>query len=81
MSSDLANLSLHTPYTASDDVVIGEGTRLSIAHIGSLSLPTATYPLLLKLAIYVPNMSVNLISASTLCATNAMTVLFLDSYF
>ncbi|KAL6321050.1 hypothetical protein AAG906_012034 [Vitis piasezkii] len=32
---DLSNLSLHTPYTGSDDIMIGDGSSLLITHTGT----------------------------------------------
>uniref|UniRef100_A0A0D3AH30 Retrovirus-related Pol polyprotein from transposon TNT 1-94-like beta-barrel domain-containing protein n=2 Tax=Brassica oleracea var. oleracea TaxID=109376 RepID=A0A0D3AH30_BRAOL len=32
MTSDLANLSLHTPYNGGDDVILGDGSGLNISH-------------------------------------------------
>ncbi|KAA8542771.1 hypothetical protein F0562_023923 [Nyssa sinensis] len=34
MTIDLANLSLHSPYEGSDDVVVSNGAGLNITHIG-----------------------------------------------
>jgi hypothetical protein len=38
VTTNLNNLSLHASYTRSDDVMIGDGTGLSITHTGSTSL-------------------------------------------
>ncbi|KAL6335792.1 hypothetical protein AAG906_039555 [Vitis piasezkii] len=32
VTADLSNLSLHTPYTGSDDIMIGDGSSLPITH-------------------------------------------------
>lgn len=40
MTSDLTNLSLHTPYHGGDDVLLGDGSALQITHSGSTSLPS-----------------------------------------
>lgn len=34
ITSDLANLSIHTEYDGTNEVVIGDGSSLSISHIG-----------------------------------------------
>ncbi|KAL5858239.1 hypothetical protein ACOSQ3_005697 [Xanthoceras sorbifolium] len=47
VTTDLSNLSLHAPYTGSDDVMIGDGTGLSITHTNSISLPTLLGPYLI----------------------------------
>lgn len=39
ITSDLANLSLHQPYTGSDEVLIGDGSGLAITHTDSSLLP------------------------------------------
>ena len=81
ITTDLANLSFHSPYTASDQLVIGDGSGLHISHTGSVSLPTCSAPLLLTNVLYVPSMSRNLISVSALCATNRVEVVFFESHF
>ncbi|RWR81507.1 hypothetical protein CKAN_01019400 [Cinnamomum micranthum f. kanehirae] len=35
VTSDLSNLSLHTPYLGNDDIMIGDGTNLPITHTGT----------------------------------------------
>ena len=51
---DLATLALHEPYTASKSIVIGDGTRLSIANIGSFTLTSFPTPLLFTNVLHVP---------------------------
>ena len=41
---DLAALALHASYTTSDSVIIGDGSRLLIANIGSFSLTSLLTP-------------------------------------
>ena len=81
VTTDLANLSLHQPYTDSDNVVIGDGTCLPIKNTGSMRLSTNHNPVLLTNVLHVPSMSLNLVSVSALCATNAVNVIFLDDCF
>jgi hypothetical protein len=45
VNTDLDNLSLHSPYNGHDDVMIGDGTSLSITHTGSTKISSPT-PLL-----------------------------------
>ena len=81
MTSDLAALTLHKPYTASDSVIIGDGSGLSIVNIGSFSLTSLLTPLLFSNVLHVSAMSKNLISVLALCANNPINVLFFDSFF
>ena len=81
MTTDLVALTLHEPYTASDSVIIGDGSGLSIANIGSFSLPSLPTPLLFSNVLHVPAMSKNLISVSILCADNLNNVMFFYSFF
>ncbi|KAE8681409.1 hypothetical protein F3Y22_tig00111330pilonHSYRG00629 [Hibiscus syriacus] len=42
VTSDLSNLSLHSSYQGSDDVMIGDGSTLHITHTGSTTIPTSS---------------------------------------
>ena len=82
MTKDLAALALHALYTTSDGVIIGDGSGLSIADIGSFSLTSLPTPLFFfSNVLHMPTMSKNLISVSALCADNPINVLFFDSFF
>ena len=54
MTSDLANLSMHNPYSGGDGVLLGDGSGLNISHSGSLSLPSYTRPFFLNKVLCVP---------------------------
>jgi len=56
VTADLNNLSLHTPYTGHDDVMLGDGTNLPISHTGSVSLPTSNSSFHLQDVFCVPKM-------------------------
>ena len=77
MTTDLAALALHASYTASNNVIIGNGSDLSIANIGSFCLTFIFFSNVL----HVPSMSKNLILVSALCVDNPINVLFFDSFF
>ncbi|KAK0597079.1 hypothetical protein LWI29_021647 [Acer saccharum] len=81
VTTDLSNLSLHTPYNGSDNVMIGDGTGLSITNTGSSSLSTSNKTYTLNDVLCVPNMKKNLISISQFCKTNAVSVEFLSTCF
>ena len=76
MTTNLATLALHKPYTASNNVLNGDGISLSIANIGSFTLTSLPTPLLFTIVLHMPVMSKNLISVSALCANNLINVLF-----
>ncbi|KAI9178326.1 hypothetical protein LWI28_025174 [Acer negundo] len=72
----LNNLSLHSPYDGSDDIMIGDGSGLSITHSGSTHLPTNNSSFILSNVLCVPNMKQNLISVSKFCTSDQVTVEF-----
>ena len=81
VTADLNNLSLHAPYTGYDDVMIGDGTGLSITHTGSTSLLTNNSAFQLKDVLCVPDIKTNLISIYQFCVTNNVSVEFLPTCF
>uniref|UniRef100_A0A1J3J5G1 Retrovirus-related Pol polyprotein from transposon TNT 1-94-like beta-barrel domain-containing protein n=1 Tax=Noccaea caerulescens TaxID=107243 RepID=A0A1J3J5G1_NOCCA len=42
ITSDLANLALHQPYTGGEEVIVGDGNGLAITQTGSTTLPSST---------------------------------------
>lgn len=40
ITGDLQNLSIHSKYDGTNEVLLGDGTSLAIKHIGSLALRT-----------------------------------------
>ena len=81
MTSDLANLSMHTPYHGGDDVLLGDGSALQISHSGSGSLPSYTKPFFINYILCVPSLDKNLISVFQLCKANDAAVIFTPTYF
>ncbi|RVW88563.1 Retrovirus-related Pol polyprotein from transposon RE1 [Vitis vinifera] len=65
VTTDLNNLSLHAPYTGSDDVMIGDGTGLLISHTGSASLPSSTTTFTLNDVLYDLRTGVILLTGNT----------------
>ena len=59
VTTDLENLSLHKLYDGTDDIVIDDGTGLSITHTGSTTLSTPTHIFSLPNVLYVPSMERN----------------------
>ena len=81
LTSDLHNMSIQHPYTGDDSVLIGDGSRLSITHTGSISMPSNTRNLLLNNVLCVPNIKKNLISVYRLCNANKVSVEFFPASF
>ena len=81
VTSDLHNLSLHTSYNGSDDIMIGDGWGLPITHTGSTSLTTSTNNFHLNNVLCVPHMKKNLISIFQFYHTNNISIEFLPSTF
>lgn len=79
--ADLENLSLHTPYDGTDDIVIRDGTGLHISHTGFTSLPSPSRSFHLQNVLCVPNMTRNLISIAKFCSTNHASIEFFSSHF
>ena len=80
-TTNLHNLSMHTPYNGSDDIMIGDGSGLSITHIGSSSLHTTHNTFKLNNVLCVPTMKKNLISISQFCTSNNVSIEFLPTAF
>lgn len=81
VTADLSNLSLHSPYTGHDDIMIGDGSNLPITHTGSTSLKTPQNNFTLTNVLCVPSMKKNLISISQFCHSNNVSIEFLPSSF
>ncbi|KAK1441497.1 hypothetical protein QVD17_07436 [Tagetes erecta] len=81
LTSCPATLSSVSEYGGPDEIILGNGTGLSISHIGSTQFPTKTKPLSLPDILCVPNMRTNLISVAKLCRTNQVSVEFFPFHF
>lgn len=79
--ADLSNLSLHTLYSGSDDIMIGDGSSLRFTHTDSTSLNSSNTKFTLDNVLCVPNMKKNLISISQFCTSNNVSVEFIHSSF
>jgi hypothetical protein len=72
----LANLSIHSEYDGQDEVVLGDGTGLHVAHIGSTTVSSPSRPLNLKETLHVPLTHKNLISVHNFTLGNNVVVEF-----
>ena len=77
---DLAPLALHELSAAFNRVLIGDGTGLSIANIGSFTFTSLPTPLLFTNVLHVLAMSKNLILVFALCVDNPINVLLFYSF-
>ncbi|KAF5468676.1 hypothetical protein F2P56_012814, partial [Juglans regia] len=81
ITSDLSNLSIHSEYDGTDVVVIGDGSGLSVTHIGSIALQSAGRIFQLRDTLCVPAIHKNLISVHHLTKTNNVHIEFHPDYF
>ena len=61
MTSDIQNLSFHFDYTTIDNILIENGTCLTVTHIGSSTLPFSSQSFILNNVLCVSSMKKNLI--------------------
>ncbi|PKU81629.1 Retrovirus-related Pol polyprotein from transposon TNT 1-94 [Dendrobium catenatum] len=76
LTNSADNLSQATSYTGNDNITIGDGRSLSIAHSGNGILPTPYRKLTLNHLFHVPRLSHNLLSVSNLTQDNNVSVNF-----
>jgi hypothetical protein len=76
ITSDLANLSIHSEYDGQDEVVLGDGTGLHVAHIGSTTVSSPSRSLSLKETLHVPLIHKNLILVHKFTHDNNVVVEF-----
>lgn len=62
MTNNPSTFTSHAPYSGSSQVMIGDGTLLSIDSNGSSILPSTSKPLILKNILYVHSLAKNLLS-------------------
>jgi len=67
-------------YTGNDRVQVGNGSLPPITHVGSLNIPAAHTPLVLKRVLHVPSLKHNLSSVKQICQDNNCIVVF-DDFF
>ena len=59
---DISNLSIHSEYDGTDEVILGDGLGLAVSHIGFLALHSPHQTFTLHDTLCVPNFCRNLIS-------------------
>jgi hypothetical protein len=82
LTSDLANLNVHSEeYLGSDQIRVGNGKGLSVAHTGTTKLSTPHSSFLLKNVLHVPKITKNLISVQKFTRDTDTFMEFHPSYF
>jgi len=81
ITGDLNNLSIHSEYNGTDEVVLGNGLGLTISHIRSLTLKLKHKTFILKDTLCVSDISKNLIFVYHFTTQNNVFIEFHPSYF
>ncbi|KAF5462750.1 hypothetical protein F2P56_018733 [Juglans regia] len=81
MTTDLSNLSIHSEYDGTDEVVIGDGSGLPISHVGSLSFISSNRVFHLRDTLCVPTIQKNLVSVHNFTKHNNVYLEFHPLYF
>jgi hypothetical protein len=81
MTPNPGNLDDPQSYTGNDHVMVGNGSRLSISHIGNTTLDSSHGKLELQDVLVVPNIKKNLISVSKLTKDLSCAIEFISSGF
>ncbi|RVW13866.1 Retrovirus-related Pol polyprotein from transposon RE1 [Vitis vinifera] len=70
ITANLEHLTLQQPYTGQENVAVGNGQGLSIAHTGTTIFHTPEAKLNLKRVLHCPQASANLLSINQFCLDN-----------
>ncbi|KAF8393863.1 hypothetical protein HHK36_020061 [Tetracentron sinense] len=70
ITANLEHLTLQQPYTGQENVAVGNGQGLSIAHTGTAIFHTPEAKLNLKCVLHCPQASTNLLSINHFCLDN-----------
>ncbi|KAK0599182.1 hypothetical protein LWI29_003021 [Acer saccharum] len=81
MTSDLQNLSLHSEYGGTENIMVGDGKTIPITHTGFTSLNTPTTSFSLNHVLCSPHISQNIVSVSKFCTHNNTSIEFFPNYF
>ena len=73
---DLHNLSLHSGYGGTDDIITGYGNQFPITHIGSTNLASSNSTFQLNNVLCAPEIKQNLLSVSQFCYQNNTSIEF-----
>ena len=81
ITGDLSNLSIHSEYDGTDEVILRDSSGLAVSHIGSLALHSPHRTITLRDTLCVPNLCKNLIFVRHLTKQNNVFVEFHPFYF
>ncbi|WOH09741.1 hypothetical protein DCAR_0729199 [Daucus carota subsp. sativus] len=81
ITSDLANLSVHSEYYGTDDILVGNGNVIPITHTGRATISSSHNSFCLDNILCAPHISHNLLSVSKFCKTNNASIEFFPHYF
>jgi hypothetical protein len=81
MTSDLQNLSLHSEYSGTEDIMVGDDKTIPITHTGFTSLITPNNSFRLKQVLCSLHISQNLVSVSQFCFHNNTSIEFFPDWF
>jgi hypothetical protein len=81
ITSDLTNLSIHSEYDGTYEIVIGDGSGLKVTYVGSMSLSSLSKSFLLHNTLRVPNIHNNLVSVHNFTRSNNVYIEFHPFYF
>lgn len=77
MTYDLCSLS--SKYGGNDHLVVSDGTKFKISHIGDIWFDTVCNPLKLHNVLYIPAIKKNLLSVAKLIEDNNVLIEFVNS--
>ena len=81
ITSDLANLAIHNKYHGQDQVAMGNGAGLNIAHIGSNKIPHASSSLAMNNILHCLSVVANLLSVYQSTRDNNCYFIFFSDCF
>lgn len=81
MTSDLQNLSTHSEYGGNEDIMVGNGKKIPITHVGTTMLISPNTTFQLNDVLCAPNIKQNLLSVSQFCSHNNTSIEFFPNFF
>ena len=78
---DINMLDTMTPFSGSDQVIVGNGKQLCMSYLGTAKLASSYSPFVLHQVYHTPKISNNLISVTKLCYDNKVFVEFYATRF